>query len=100
MTTGAASLRSRGAVIMLSVVKLYVKGFVEACRKTFQWRIVAADVSVTNSAHWYLRSCELAPVAIGARFVTGEAWRCRVVCTFVTRVAGKRAVFLARVQEF
>jgi hypothetical protein len=85
---------------MLGMVKLYIKGFVEVCREIFQRRIVTADVSMANSAHWYLRSCELAPVAFGARFVTGEAWRGGIVSAFVARVAGKGTVFLARVKEF
>ena len=100
MTTGAASLRSCRAAIVLRVVKLYVEWFVEAGWKVFQWRIVTADVRVADSAHRYLRRCELAAMTISAGFMTRKSRRCRVVSAFVTRVAAEGTVPLARVKEF
>ena len=84
MTTGAASLRSCGAGIVLRVIKLHVEWFVEAGGKIFQRRIVAANVRVADRAHRYLRCCELAAVTVSAGFVTGKARRCRVIRAFVT----------------
>src|SRR5215212_5689498 len=75
VTTCAAFLRTRCAGHVLSVVKLDVERLVKVCRKIFQRWIVTANVGMTDDAHRYLRCCELATMAIGARFVTGEARR-------------------------
>ena len=99
MTTGAASLRFRRAVIVLRVVKLDVECFVEAGWKTLQGRIVAADVGMTDLAHRHLRGGELAAMAFSAGFVAWKAWRCGVVRSLVTGVAGERSVTLARVEK-
>ena len=75
MTPGTAALRTRRAVHVLRVVKLYVEWFFEACRKTFQWRIVTAYVRVADRAHRNLRCCELAAMTVGAGFVAGKPRR-------------------------
>ena len=100
MTTGAASLRTGWTSVVLSVIEFDVKAFVETCGKTFQWRIVAADIGMTDGAQRYRRRRELSAMTVGARFVTGKAWCGRVVCSFVTRVAGERTVALAVVKKF
>ena len=99
MTTGAAALWTCRAVVVLLVIEFYIEWFVEAGGKVFQRRIITARVRVADDAHRYLRCCELTAMTISARFVTRKARRCRVVGSFVTRVAGERAVFLTRVQE-
>jgi len=75
MTTGAASLRTRGSGHMLRVIKLYIERLVETGGKVFEWRVVAADVGVTDLTHWRLRRRELAAMAFGASLVTRKAWR-------------------------
>ena len=100
MTTSAATLRSCRAVVVLCVIKFHVEWFVEGRGKIFQWWIVARRVRVADDTHRDLRRRELATMTISARFVTRKARRCGVVGAFVTRVAGERAVFLTRVQEF
>ena len=100
VTTRAASLRARRAGVVLRVIEFHVEWLVEARRKTFQRRIVAADVRVTDRAHRNLRRRELAAMTISAGFVTGKAWRCGVVGAFVTRVAGEGTVTLAVVKKF
>ena len=100
VTTRAASLRASGAGVMLRVIKLHVERLVEARRKSFQRRVVAADVGMTDLAHRDLRCRELATMTIGAGFVTGKARCGGVVGAFVTRVAGEGAVALARVEKF
>ena len=99
MTTGATSLRARGAGVVLRVIELDVEWLVEARRKVFQWRVAAADVRMTDSTHRYLRRGELAAMTIGARLVTGKTRRGRVVGAFVTGVAGKGTVTLAVVEK-
>jgi hypothetical protein len=44
VTARATSLRACCAGVVLGVIELYVERFVETRRKTFQWRIAAADV--------------------------------------------------------
>src|ERR1044071_605917 len=100
MTTGAALLWFCRSRVVLRVIELHVEWFVEAGRKILERRIVAARVCVADNAHRYLRRCELAAMTISARLVTGKARRCRVVCAFVTRVAGEGIVLLARVKKF
>ena len=100
VTTRAAALRTCRAVVVLRVIKFHIEWFVEGGGKVLQRWIITACVRVADDAHRDLRRCELAAVTISARFVTREAWSCRVVCAFVTRVATERAVFLTRVQEF
>jgi hypothetical protein len=75
MTTSTTALRARRAGIVLRVIELDVKWFVEASRKVLQRRIVAADVSVTNLAHRDLRRRELAAMTVRACFVTGKTRR-------------------------
>ena len=75
MTTRTTLLGASGAGIMLRVIELDVEWLIEVRRKRFQWRIVAADVRVTDLAHRYLRRRELAAMTICARFMTGKAGR-------------------------
>lgn len=100
MATDATSLRARGTGVVLRVIEPHVESFVEACGEILEGRIVAADVGVADNAHRDRRRCELAAVTISAGFMTGEARRCGVVGSFVTRVAGEGTVALARVHEF
>ena len=74
MTSGATSLWTRGAGVVLRVIEFDVERFVEARGEVFEWRVAAGDVCVTDRAHRHLRRRELAAVAISAGFVTGEAW--------------------------
>ena len=100
VTACATSLRPGGTGVVLGMIEFDVESFVEARGKTFQWRIVAGDIRVADNAHRYRRRRELTAVTISASLVTGEAWRCGIVCSFVTGVAGERTVSLARVEEF
>src|SRR5690348_14393357 len=100
MTTRAPALRTRRAGIVLRVIELDVEGLVEARRKVFQRRIVAADIRVTDLAHRHLRRRELAAMTIGAGFVTRKARRRGVVGALMTRIAGQGTVTLAAVQKF
>ena len=95
MTACTTSLRTSRAVHVLRVIELDVEWFVEARGKTLQRRIVAADITVTDLAHRHLRRRELTAMAVGAGFVTGKAWRRRVVSALVTGVAGDGGVALA-----
>src|ERR1051325_7261459 len=95
MTTRTTALRTRRAGVVLRVIELDVERLVEARRKIFQRRIVAADVRVTDLAHRHLRRSELAAMTIRAGFVTRKARHRGVVGAFVTRVAGKGTVTLA-----
>src|SRR5689334_17295016 len=99
VTTSTTILRTRGAAVVLRVIEVDVKDFVEARGETFQRRIVALRVGVTDQAHRNRRRRELAAMAVGARFVAGEARRGGVVGAFVTRVAGDGAMLRARVKE-
>ena len=85
---------------MLGVIEFHVEGFVEARGETLQRWIVAADVSVADNAHRNRGRRELTSMTLGAGFVTREARRCRVIASFMTRVAGEGTVSLAIVQEF
>ena len=100
VTTGATSLRATCSSVVLCVIEADVETLVEAGWKILQRWIVAADVCVTDDAHRYRRRRELSAMTVGAGFVTREAWRCRVVSSLVTGVAGEGAVSLARVKEF
>lgn len=82
------------------MIELDVERLVEARGKTLQRWIVAADVGVTDDAHRNRGRRELTSMTLGAGFVTREARRCRVIASFVTRVAGEGTVPLAIVQEF
>ena len=75
MTTRAASLWTRAAAVVLRVIEFDVEGFVEVCGEVFEWRVVAADVCVTDGAHGHLRRGELAAMTISAGFVAREARR-------------------------
>ena len=85
---------------MLRVVKLHVEALVEAYGEIFQRRIVAADIGVADDAHRHGGRGELTAVTVCASFVTRKARRRGVVCSFVTRVAGKGTVALAGVEKF
>ena len=100
VTAVATLLRSRGAGHVLRVIELHVEAFVESRREIFEWRIAALRVGVADQAHWNRRGRELSAMAVGAGFVTREAWRRRVVGAFVARVAGEGTVPLAGVQKF
>jgi hypothetical protein len=76
MTAGTTSLRARRTGVVLRVIELDVEWLVEARRKIFQWRVVTADVDVTDLAHRNLRRRELAAMTIRAGFVTRETRRC------------------------
>ena len=99
MTTGATTLRPRGARVVLRVIELHVEWFVEARRKIFQRRIVAADISVTDRTHRDGRRGELAAMTVSAGFVTGETRRCGVVGSLVARIAGEGTVALGVVEK-
>lgn len=99
MTPGATSFRASGTGVVLRVIELDVEPLVEARRETFQRGGVAADVGVADDAHWDSGRSELAAVTVSASFVTGEAWRCGVVGSFVTGVAGEGTVALAGVEK-
>jgi hypothetical protein len=99
MTARTTALRARRAGVVLRVIELHVEGLVEARRKIFQWRIVAADVGMTDLAHRHLRRGELAAMTIRARFVSRKTRRRGIVGAFVTRVAGEGTVTLAAVNK-
>jgi hypothetical protein len=99
MTACATSLRACGTDVVLGMIEFDVEPFVEARGKTLQRRIVAGDIRVADNAHRYRRRCELRTVTVSARLMTWETWRCRVVGSLVTRVAGEGTVTLTRVKE-
>ena len=84
MTTRAASLRASGPRVVLRVIEFEVEGFVEPDWKSFERRVVAVDVCVTDRAHRHLGRRELAAVTVCAGFVTRKAWCGRVVGALVT----------------
>jgi hypothetical protein len=99
MATCATALWPCVAGVVLRVIKLHVEWFVEARGEIFQRWIIAADVGMTDRTHRDRGRGELAAMTVGAGFMPGEAGRCRVVCSFVTRVAGKGAVALGVVEK-
>ena len=99
VTASTTTLRSRRARHVLRMIELHVEGFIKARWKTFQRRIVTADIRVADHAHRYLRRRELAAMAIGARLVTGKTRCRRIVGALVTRVAGEGTVTLAVVKK-
>ena len=99
MTTRTTALRARRAGVVLCMIELDVEWFVEARRKIFQRRIVAADVRVTDFAHRHLRRRELAAMTIRARLVPRKTRRCGVVGALVTGIAREGTVTLAAVQK-
>lgn len=99
VTSGATIRRPGGVGVVLRVIELYVERFVEAGGKVFQRRIVALRVGVTDHAHRDRGGRELSAMAVGAGLVTGKTRRRGVVGAFVTRGAGERAMFGARVEK-
>ena len=99
VATGTNIRRARGAGVVLGVIELDVERFVETCRKILERRVVALSIGMTDQAHWNRRRRELTAMAIGAGFMTGKARRDVVVGAFVTRVAGDRTMFRARVEK-
>jgi hypothetical protein len=84
---------------VLRVIELHVEALVEARGKTPQRRIVALRIRVAYQTHRNRGRRELSTMTVSARFVTGEAWRRRVVSPLVTGSAGKGTVTLARMQK-
>lgn len=99
MTTCTTALRARRAGVVLRMIELDIEWLVEARGKSFQRRVVAADVRVTDLAHRHLWRRELAAMTIRAFLVTGKARRCGVISALVTCVAGEGTVALAVVNK-
>lgn len=99
VTTGATSLRTRRAGVVLRVIELHVERFVEARGKTLEWWIAALRVGVTDQTHRNRRRRELTAMAVGTGFVAGKTRRRGVVGAFVTRRARESAMPLAAVEK-
>ena len=99
MTGGTSTSRPGGAVHVLSVIEFEVEAFIKLCRETFQRRVTAVDVRVTDDTHGDSCSYKLPGVTTDAGFVSGKNWGCRIVFALMTRSAGKRHVTLTRVLE-
>ena len=82
------------------MVELHIERFFEARRKTLQRRVGALRFGVADETHRHGRRYKLGQVTIRAGFVSGKSRRRRIVCgSFMTCVAGKRRVSLARVEK-
>jgi len=81
--------RPGGAVHVLSVIEFYVEAFIKLRRETFQGRVAAVDIRMTDHTHRDGGSYKLPGVATDAGFVSGKNWRRRVVFALVTGSAGK-----------
>jgi Tfp pilus assembly pilus retraction ATPase PilT len=57
---------------MLSMIELHVERLFEVVGKSFQRRIIATHVGVTDRAHWHAGVGELRQVTGSAILVTGE----------------------------
>ena len=99
MARSATRLWTRRAGVVLRVIKLHVERFVEARGESFQRRVAALRVGVTDEAHRNRRRRELSAMAVGAGFVTRKTRRCGVVGAFVTRGARECAVALTVVEK-
>ena len=99
VATGATSLRTRRARVVLRVIELHIERFVETGGKILQRWIAALRVGVTDQAHRDRRRRELSAMAVGARFVAGKTRRRGVIGAFVTRGACECAMPLAAVEK-
>ena len=99
MAGRASTGRPGGAFHMLRVIEFDVETFIKLRRETFQRRVAAVDVRMTDDTHRDGGSCKLPGVATDAGFVSRKNWRCRVVSALMTRCAGERCVTLTCVLE-
>ena len=99
VTAIATLRRSRFALVVLRVVELHIKSFIESRREILERWVAALRVAVANQAHRNCRRRELSAMTIRASFVTGEARRRGVVSAFVTGGAGEGTVSLAGVEK-
>jgi hypothetical protein len=100
VTTIATLRGSCFAFHVLRVIELNVEAFIKARRKTFQRRVAAFCICVTDETHGNRRRRELSAMTVSAGFVAGETWSRGVVSAFVTGRAGERTVSLAGVKKF
>jgi hypothetical protein len=84
---------------MLSVIKFNVEAFIKLRRKTFQRRIAAVDVPMTDDTHGHGGSYKLPGMATDAGFVSWKYRGRRIVSALMTRSAGEGSVTLTRVLE-
>ena len=75
MTGSTTILWLRSARHVLRVIEFHVEAFIEARGKILQRWVVALRVCMADQAHRNRRRGELAAMAVGAGFVTGEARR-------------------------
>jgi hypothetical protein len=66
------------------MIELHVEALFEFVGKSFQRRIVAADIRVADRAHGHVWRRELREMTSGAFFVTGEAGPRGIVRSMMT----------------
>ena len=91
--------RPGGAVHVLRVIEFDVETFIELRRETFQGRVAAVHVGMTDDTHRNCRRYKLPGVATDAGLVSGKNRRGGVVFALMTGSAGERGVTLTRVLE-
>ena len=79
VASDAAALWARGAGHMLSMIELHVKALFEVVGKSFQRRVVAVRVRVTDRAYRDVWCRELREMAAGAVLVSREAGLRRII---------------------
>jgi hypothetical protein len=99
MTGCTPTRRPGGAVHVLRVIEFDVEAFIKLHRETFQGRVAAVDVRMTDHTHRDSGSHKLPGVATDAGFVSWKNWSCRIVFALMTGSASERYMTLTRVFE-
>jgi hypothetical protein len=89
MTGCTSTRRPGGAIHVLSVVELDVEALIKLHRETFQGRVAAIDVCMTDDTHRDSGRYKLTGVTTDAGFVAWKNRRGRVVLALVAGSAGK-----------
>ena len=90
VTRGASARGPGRSGHVLSMIKFHIEAFIEPSGEIVQRRIRAVDVRMTNHTHRHIGGNKLRQVTTGARFMSREPRRRRVVCALVTGGAGLR----------
>ena len=72
MATVAALLRFRRPAHVLRMIELHVEAFTKPAGEAFERRGGAANVAMTDDAHWDIRSDELGEVTFRASVMSGK----------------------------
>src|SRR5512132_2121004 len=94
-----STVRSCGAVHVLSVIEFDVETLIEFCRKTFHRRVAAVHVRVTDDTHRHGGRYKLPGVATDTGLVFRKTERGGDVFALMTGTAGERSMTLAGVLE-